>query len=144
MHNFYWGYPWEGHLYLRALVVGYICETLSLSDIVESRWWVGKLLGVCCFYQHHWYHMQLTGIGMQNQLLKWSSSVLLCKLLPSQAPSLPTTRGSSQLTTQATVYYFLPIPPSSNKRVHAWHYSGDMQFSAFGSKQDTFIFSLSA
>ena len=49
MHNFYWGYPWEGHLYLRALVVGYICETLSLSDIVESRWWVGKHLAGVLF-----------------------------------------------------------------------------------------------
>ena len=52
------------------------------DDGWESTWWA------CCFCQHHWHHLQWAGIGTQSQLLKCSSSVLLCKLLPSQAPSL--------------------------------------------------------
>ena len=38
------------------------------GDGWESTW------QVCCFYQHHWCHLQLTGIGTQSQLLKGSSS----------------------------------------------------------------------
>ena len=74
------------------------------GDGWESTW------QVWCFYQHHWCHLQLTGIGTQSQLLKGSSSVLLCKLLPSQVPSLPTPRGFSQLTAPSPSLFLPPHP----------------------------------
>ena len=120
MHNFYWGfyyfggYSWGGVIYILGLwwLDTSVKRKSSYPQVLlrnqgdgwESTW------RACCFHQHHWYHLQLTGIGMQSQLLKCSSSVLLCKLLPSQAPSLPPPRGSSQLTAPSPGLFLPPHP----------------------------------